>query len=233
MRFHENLKFLRKKKRISQQQLSDILGIGRPSLNSYERSTQPTLQVLIKIADHFNVSVDALLRYDLTAMGDFQLSQMFRGLDVDITGKKLRMIMLTSDDDGKENIEMVAKKAHAGYTNGFSDPDFIQALPKFRLPFLSQNKSYRCFQVAGDSMLPIEEGSWITASYVQNWADIYDGEKYILVTKNEGIVFKIIYKKIEEEGSLQLVSTNSIYKPYRLPLLEIQEIWKFETVNSF
>jgi len=159
MRFHDNLKFLRRKKGFSQQRLADILGIGRPALNSYERNTQPNMELLIKMADHFNVSVDALLRYDLSSMGDFQLSQMFKGLDFDITGKKLRMLMLTSDQSGNENIEMVSQKAHAGYTNGFEDPDFISTLPKFYLPFLAQNKSYRCFQLAGDSMLPIEDSS--------------------------------------------------------------------------
>ena len=233
MRFHDNLKFLRRKKGFSQQRLADILGIGRPALNSYERNTQPNMELLIKMADHFNVSVDALLRYDLSSMGDFQLSQMFKGLDFDITGKKLRMLMLTSDQSGNENIEMVSQKAHAGYTNGFEDPDFISTLPKFYLPFLAQNKSYRCFQLAGDSMLPIEDGSWVTASYLQNWEEIVDGQRYILVSKNDGIVFKMIYKKIEEEASLLLVSSNPIYKPYRLHLKEIQEIWKFETVNSF
>jgi hypothetical protein len=45
--------------------------------------------------------------------------------------------------------------------------------------------------------------------------------------KDEGIVFKIIYNRIEEDGTFLLCSTNSLYQPYPLKVQDILEIWKF------
>lgn len=81
-------------------------------------------------------------------------------------------------------------------------------------------------------MLPVREGSWVTSSFVEDWTKIKDGKACIVVTKDEGIVFKLIYKKLED-GNLLLVSSNRDYSPYELSVSQILEIWQFETVNSF
>ena len=82
-------------------------------------------------------------------------------------------------------------------------------------------------------MPPVSEGSWVTASYLQDWNDIKDGDNYIVVTKDEGIVFKRLYNKIKADHSLTLVSTNSAYAPYILHIDQVVEVWKFETWNGF
>ena len=51
-------------------------------------------------------------------------------------------------------------KLYDGYTRGFADPEFVKVLPVFQLPFLSRDKKYRTFQISGDSMLPIPDGSY-------------------------------------------------------------------------
>ncbi len=128
---------------------------------------------------------------------------------------------------------MVPLKAQAGYTNSYGDIEFIGALPKFTLPFLPKDKTYRTFQIEGDSMLPIPEGVWVTASYIQNWENIKDGTPCIIVTQDEGIVFKVVYNQLEKNQSLLLVSTNRRYNPYELDISKVVEIWKFETYNGF
>ena len=82
-------------------------------------------------------------------------------------------------------------------------------------------------------MPPIDEGSWVTASYVEDWNDIKDGEAYIVVSKNEGIMFKRVYNRLEKEQKITLVSTNSFYPPFDLQAEDIDEVWKFETWNAF
>jgi len=100
------------------------------------------------------------------------------------------------------------------------------------LPFLKDNKTYRCFQIKGDSMLPVPENSWVTCSYVNEWEKIRDGNAYVVVTKSEGIVFKLVYKKLYK-SELQLVSTNRNYAPYNVHVSQVVELWQFETLNSF
>ena len=233
MYFAENIRFLRKRKSLSQTDLATILELTRTTLAGYEKSVQPPFKTLIKFAEYFNVSIDALVRYKLNALSEFQLSQIEGGFDIDVTGQKLRLLTVSVDKDGKENIEMVPVKAQAGYTTSYGDIDFIASLPKFSLPFLPHDKTYRTFQIQGDSMLPIPEGDWVTGSYIQNWNHIKDGTPCIIVTCDEGIVFKVVYNQIKKNETLLLVSTNRIYKPYEMAVKNIVEIWKFETYNGF
>jgi transcriptional regulator with XRE-family HTH domain len=233
MYFDKNVKLLRTKKGHSQQDLADSLSLTRSKLNSYERGVQPPFEIQIDIADYFNVTLDGLVRHDLSKLTHFKLSQILKGSEADVRGRKLRLLTVSVDANDEENIEIVSMKAQAGYTGGYSDPEFIKDLPKFKLPFLPKNKTYRSFQIKGDSMPPVSEGSWVTASYLQDWNDIKDGDNYIVVTKDEGIVFKRLYNKIKSEQSITLVSTNSAYAPYTLHLDQILEIWKFETWNGF
>ena len=232
MHFAENLKFLRKRRNKSQVNLAAELEITRTTLSGYERNVQPPFRTLIKFSDYFNISLDAFIKYKLDALSEFQLSQIEKGFDVDITGSKLRLLTISVDNEGKENIEMVPVKAQAGYTNSYGDLDFISTLPKFKLPFLPDNKTYRTFQIQGDSMLPIEEGSWVTCSYLENWNQIKNGKACIVVTKDEGIVFKLVYNRLSE-NKLLLVSSNRNYSPYEITVSQVSEIWQFETYNSF
>ncbi len=233
MHFADNIKFLRKRKKLSQSDLAASLELTRTTLAGYEKSVQPPFKTLIKFAEYFKVSIDALIRYKLEALSEFQLSQIESGFDIDVTGQKLRLLAISVDQEGNENIEMVPVKAQAGYTLGFGDTEFIASLPRFSLPFLPQDKTYRTFQIDGDSMLPIPEGTWVTASYIQNWQTIKDGTPCIVVTRNDGIVFKLVYNQLKQNDTLLLVSSNRLYKPYELHIEEVSEVWKFETYNGF
>jgi len=232
MHFAENLKFLRLRRNKSQADLASELEITRTTLSGYEKNVQPPFRTLIRISEYFNVSLDALIKYKLDVLSAFQLSQIEKGFDVDVTGNKLRLLTITVDSKGKENIEMVPLKAQAGYTSSYGDLDFITSLPRFKLPFLPENKTYRTFQIKGDSMLPIPENSWVTCSYIENWEYIKNGKACVVVTKNEGIVFKLVYLRLDT-GVLLLVSSNRNYNPYEIPISQVLEIWQFETWNSF
>lgn len=232
MHFAENLRFLRLKRNKSQTDLATELDLTRTTLSGYEKNVQPPFRILIRISEYFNVSLDALIKYKLDILSEYQLSQIEKGFDVDVTGSKLRLLTITVNSKGKENIEMVPVKAQAGYTNSYGDLDFFSSLPKFRLPFLPENKTYRTFQIKGDSMLPIPENSWVTCSYVENWENIKNGKACVVVTRDEGIVFKLVYNRLNE-GKLLLVSSNRNYSPYEIQITQILEIWQFETWNSF
>lgn len=228
MFFAPNLKLLRLRKDLSQEELSGMLEVTRSSLSGYENGTaEPNFATLIRISNFFKVSIDKLLKLELASLSDPQLSEIESGYDIDLGGNKLRVLATTLDADGNENIELVPEKARAGYMAGYADPDFIKVLPTFSLPFLSRDKKYRTFTISGDSMPPVPSGSFVTGEYVQNWNTLKSGYPYILVTKDDGIVFKIVYNKIKENKSLQLVSTNPLYDPYEVDVRDVLEVWKF------
>lgn len=62
--FGDRLKRLRKDFDITQAQLAEIIGVVPSAVGKYERleGAYPSVEALVKIADHFNVSIDFLLK---------------------------------------------------------------------------------------------------------------------------------------------------------------------------
>jgi transcriptional regulator with XRE-family HTH domain len=228
MYFNTNLKLLRKRRGKTQDELANALGMKRPTLGGYENNVaQPGIDELMKFSAYFRIAIDTLIKVDLSKLTGNQLYQLENGQDVFISGKSIRILATTVTAANEENIELVPEKAKAGYTNGFADPEYISELPVFRLPFLSESKKYRTFQLNGDSMLPIPDKSWVTGEFVQDWNNILSGDAYIILTMNEGIVFKIADNHIREDGFLTLYSLNAIYEPFNVLVHDIREVWKF------
>jgi len=228
MFFSSNIKFLRRRRGQTQDDVADALEMKRSTLSGYENNiAQPGFEALIAFSKYYNVAIDTLIKADLKSLPESQLRQLERGYDVFIRGTNLRILATTVGPDNEENIELVGEKAKAGYATGFADPEYISILPTFRLPFLSKQKKYRTFQVSGDSMLPIPHGSWVTGMFLQDWSLVKDKDACIILTPDEGIVFKVVENKIREYGVLRLHSLNPLYEPFDLPVNSIREIWQF------
>jgi hypothetical protein len=76
-------------------------------------------------------------------------------------------------------------------------------------------------------MLPIPHGSWVTGVFIQDWSTIRDRDAYVVLTSDEGIVFKVVENKIKSDGKLVLHSLNPLYEPYDIHVSDIREIWQF------
>jgi transcriptional regulator with XRE-family HTH domain len=223
-----NIKYLRKRMERTQDDVASSLNMKRSTLSGYENGVaQPAMEALIAFSNYFKIAIDTLIRVDLSKLPESQMRQLERGYDVFLTGSNLRVLTTTIGKDNEENIELVSEKAKAGYKSGFADPEYISVLPTFRLPFLSKQKKYRTFQVTGDSMLPIPDGSWVTGVFVQDWNSIRDKDAYIILTMEEGIVFKVVENKIKSDGKLVLHSLNPAYEPFEIFAKDIREIWQF------
>jgi len=233
MHFNSNIKLLRKRRGRTQDEMANFLNMKRSTLGGYENNVaEPGIQSLISFSNYFNISIDTLVKIDLSKLSESQLGEIERGYDVFVTGSRIRVLATTVNNQNEENIELVPEKAKAGYTRGFADPEYIKDLPVFNLPFLSKEKKYRTFQIKGDSMLPIPNGSWVTGEFVQDWNTLKNGDACIILTLNEGVVFKIIENNFETEKALTLYSLNPTYDPYSLVVNEISEIWKFTNFIS-
>lgn len=214
--FSDNIRYLRLQKAISQEKLAEELLITRARYVKYESGTsEAPYDILKRIAHYFHVSIDLLLGVDL------------RKIDMDgvIRLEENRILLpITVDAKGENTIEIIPHKARAGYLTGYSDPEFIEGLQHIALPFL-RNGKFRAFPVSGDSMPPHKEGSFIIGRYVESLGEVRDGKTYILLTKNEGIV----YKRLNKNGrnSLMLISDNAFYDPYKVKASDVLEIWEY------
>lgn len=232
--FNTNLKILRERKKLSQENLALYLGITRAKLAALEagNTKAPQPEDYLRISDFFKISIDTLLKIDLRLLGELKIRELEAGQDVYIKGGNLRVLAISVDKSNNENVEYVPIKAKAGYTTGYHDPQFIATLPKYTLPQLPKHGTYRIFPTTGDSMLPIPENSDIVARYMPNWLDIKPGTLCIVVLKTQqDIVFKMVHI-VADNQHLELHSLNPLYAPYIVPMEEVAEIWQFYSFSS-
>jgi phage repressor protein C with HTH and peptisase S24 domain len=137
-----------------------------------------------------------------------------------------RILVISENDHGHENIVHVPVKARAGYLNGYQDPTFIESLPSYRLPGV-RNGTYRSFEIQGDSMLPLQPGTIVVGRYVESWREIRSNYTYVLVTRQDGIVYKRVINKVKSKGQLVLLSDNPVYEPYAIDIEEVNEAWAY------
>jgi len=214
--FAGNLRYLRAKKELSQQKVADALRISRGQYQKYEDGgTEAPYQILIRISQYYGVTADLLLTADLTKVSLENLINL---------GKNRMLLPITVDADNNDRIEVVTQTAKAGYRSGYADSEYISSLPQISLSFLGTGK-HRAFPVEGDSMPPHEDGSFIVAKYIEKLGDILDGKTYIVVTKEDGIVYKRLNKN--GKNTLLLNSDNTFYEPYTVKASEVLEVWEY------
>ena len=212
----QNLKYLRKLRGWTQEEFSNKLGIKRSLIGAYEEErADPRLEVLEIIADIFKLTLDELLLQDLSNTGNSYLA------------KRRQQKMMTAE---RNLIHFVPVKAAAGYLAGYADSEFIDELNTFTLPMLAGGQ-YRAFEIIGDSMMPTPSGSIIVGEKIDNNPDeIKSNQPYIVVSRNEGIVYKRIVRNAKSKNKITLVSDNPSYQPYHVNAEDIVELWAAQVV---
>ena len=232
--FAPNVKFLRERKKLTQHDLANYLEISRSKLNALEsgQTASPQPEDYLKYSAYFGISIDTLLKIDLSKLGELKLRDLQAGNDVYMTGSNLRVLAISVDRSEKENVEYVPVKAKAGYRSGYADPDYIAKLPKFSFPNLPSSGTFRMFPTTGDSMLPLPEGADVICQFVEDWTMVKPGTLCIVVLRGENdFVFKRVTLK-SLERMLLLESLNQAYQPYEVPVSEVLEIWKYYGYQS-
>jgi len=135
-----------------------------------------------------------------------------------------------------EKIVYVPTAAHAGYTEQFHDPVFMEDLVSFSLPdYKFQHGTYRCFDIMGDSMEPsLYAGDKVVCSQVDSnnfYSSVRNNLVYVIVMEGS-LVVKRVLNKVRENRTMVLLSDNSYYQPYEVPIEEIREIWHVEVKIS-
>ena len=187
------------------------------------KRSAPPIDMLIKLSDYFKLPIDILVRNDLTKSNSIPFIEV---------GTQRVLFPITVDERNRDQIEVVHVKASAGYVQGYGDPEFISDLPKMKLP-VKQSGKLRAFPIKGDSMPPLQDGAFVVGRFVENLEEIKDGSTCIVVTADQGVVYKRVYKTA---NTLELHSDNPIYQPYNVQKSEVMEVWAFVSsisLNAF
>ena len=228
----QNLRFLRRRKDLTQQALADKLGLNRANIGAYEENrSSPRNDTLQLLADFFEISLDVFVREDLSKLSEEEFAAHYQWSRTTQWQRKLRTLPIILDQQNRENILFIPQRASAGYLNGFADREYIEEQPRFYLPMLGSG-TYRAFEINGDSMLPLPSGTVVIGEYVENWQDIKDGQTYVVISDSEGIVYKRVYQNANMAGELLLKSDNEAYSPYSVKLEDVREVWKAKMFMS-
>jgi len=208
----KNLRYLRKLRGWTQEEFANKLDVKRSLIGAYEEErAEPKLEVLETLCNIFKLSLDELILKDLTAAKGTSFMEQRR---------KLKMV-----SSGSVEIQFVPLKATAGYMSGYADPDFLDELNTFTLPMLAPGQ-YRAFEIVGDSMLPTPSGSVIVGERVEDMEEVKNSNTYVVLSKNDGVVYKRVLKNNRSKNKITLVSDNPVYEPYTVNSDEVLELWK-------
>lgn len=197
----QNLLLLRSRKGYTLENMAEIVGVrGKTSYHAYEiGKALPDVFKLMKIAVHFDVSLEDLVYRDLS-----------------------------KNEKASENlnsklyqVDFVPITAKAGYPSGFGDPEYLAELPTISVPFKPYGIA-RAFEIEGDSMEPDIEDEAIVVGIKVSSSEIRDRKVYIVVS-SEGVQCKQIRTS---ENLVYLISTNQKYLPQHLNKSDVKEIWE-------
>ncbi len=213
----KNLKYLRKQKGFTQEEMAEKLGIKRSLIGAYEEErAEPRLEVLQILCEMYELTLEELLFKNLA---DGKMAYIERRQVGKLGESRLSVIAF------------VPIKATAGYMAGYGDPSYIDELNTFTLPMLAPG-NYRAFEIVGDSMMPTPSGSIIVGEKVEEVDDVKSTDTYIVVSRSEGIVYKRIDKVVKGKKQLTLVSDNPVYQPYTVNTNDVAELWQAKFIIS-
>lgn len=232
--FKQNLVYLRQhRKEATQDQVAADVGIKKSTLWTYEAGrSEPKYRDLVRLAEYYGVTVDDLLLRDLSRgeepvqTDNPSVAPGKKTFQAITSPDSLRVLVTAVDSNDREQVVHIPLKASAGYARGYGDPEFINRLETFQLPFLPQDRTYRSYEIEGDSMLPLKEGTIVFVEFVEDWRSLKDGALCLVTTANDGLLFKKVFNYLRDQECLLLVSTNERYKPRIVSAEEVREVWK-------
>ncbi len=144
-----------------------------------------------------------------------------------------RVLAVTVDRTGNENILHIPARAQAGYTHSFDQPQYLQDLTPYSLPMFSSG-TFRSFEVEGDSMRPtFEHRDTVIGQFVDRWDMLAPGHCYVVVVDGN-VWVKRLQKPVKHRRAdvVELISDNRAYPIHEIVAADIVEIWHIRAVLS-
>lgn len=203
----KNLKYIRKQREWTQEEMANQLQIKRSLVGAYEEErAEPRLEVQEAICALFNINLEDFLFKDLSTLG-VDGEEGFGGSTSYL--ERRRSLKADRSSASMSIVSFVPVKAAAGYLAGYADPEFLDELNTFTLPMLAPG-DYRAFEIIGDSMLPTPSGSVIVGEKVDNLKEVKNSNTYIVVSNSDGVVYKRVITNDDTKEKITLLSDNPL-----------------------
>lgn len=220
----KNIRKIRSVKKLSQQAFSELFGLTRANIGSYEEGrAEPKIAVVLEMAKKFSIPIDGLLNKELNVN---EISG-FHGLEFRGETQKLH------PDIHGNLIPYVSEQNVLMYLNNLDSEDYLKHMPYFELPNFTDKKA-RAFEVAHTEMLHhgdgISTGDTLVCVHMdaKNISRITEGAVYAVVTKDRIRIRRLFFA----EGAYNLVPDNLFYPSEKVAPEEVLELWEGHTLIS-
>ncbi len=226
----KNIRKLRTVKKLSQAAFAELFGLARPSVGAYEEGrSEPKMETLIQIAQHFGLSVDLLLTKELTVneLYNFDIFQ-------ETAASTAPPSLPTAVNPLADVTPLVLGSRSLEYIVQHHDPAYIDGLPWLKLPHQLSGPT-RAFEIRGAEMqLPKRQGlrhkDTVLCSRVSAaQPSVQVGRIYVFVTPGK-ILVRRVAGLLADGQRLQLRADNADYSPQELELTQALEIWEVQGV---
>ncbi len=215
-------------KNISQAEFAGLFNLARPSVGAYEEGrSEPKIDTIIQIANHFRVSIDVLLTRELTVNDIYSFGLLNEKLN------KAHKLTEAPKEPLAEAIAFVEVKEYINYLVQYQNGDFVSNLRRIAIP-KGNVRTMRAFEMNGSEMEYHQQGLHHGDILISKRVEVADlsnlaGTLVTLVTA-EGIINRRIEKIGEKQ--LTLITDDPNYEVLIVDLDQILEAWKVEAVYS-
>ena len=213
MRKNEKFKSVRKKNRLTQKEMADILDVKQSFISDIEngKSHLPKEKADI-IVKKYGVDIDWILEDD----SDIEVNSAPNARPARFMG------------DGRPNMWIVPIKAQGGFLEGYGDNVLMaQNIEKVYFPFIGQD----CFAFEIDGLSMLTEyvpGEYFVGTPIENFNHLVKGRVYVFQTI-DGIILKE-FVKIEGDY-IYLRSQNEDFNPVKpIYLKDVKRVYQREMV---
>ena len=187
--FGQNLKKIRSVKGLSQQAFADLFDLKRGTLGAYEEErSEPKIDTLLKIANHFSISVDSLLQDELT------VNELLQFKD-DLT--------TAADEFARETfaeVPCITERNAKEYVVHHESSSYLQQMPHVTLP-LAVDKEFRAYTIQNLEMTSHDKGLYPDdvvigeAITLESVDDITSGSLVIALVSDEVVMRRLYFVK--------------------------------------
>jgi len=222
----KNIKKIRGVKSLNQSDFADLFNLKRASIGAYEEGrAEPKLSTIIEIANYFGISVDDLLKKDLS-VNDLYHFDIFRKDLIKSTKHNLRPTKLPPT---VLSIPLVSQALKADY---LLDRDSLGPMAQISLP-LAKGFDYRAFELADNSMqeqgVGFETGDIVIAFKPPSFSfsKAEEGKLYLFETAEDWKLRRLLTK---QKDSVTLAAVSAGFYNEDLATQSIIDLWQVERV---
>jgi len=214
--FGKNIRKIRSMKSLSQQSFAELFDLKRGTLGAYEEGrSEPKIETIIKIANHFSICIDDLLTKEITVNKLLKFKGKLNTDPEELIREQFAVV------------PCIIQSNSSDYNTYFDKEEFIKKMPSLRLP-ISKEVKYRAYTVDNLEMSNHDKGLFpkdvvIGEIIPKSGYKKLDNGILVVALFNDTLVLRRLYIT---NDVLVLRADHKVVEDIKVDLKEVKELWR-------